>query len=127
MQTGSVVMGKTAGTVSAIVLLAAATVIWSKATLATRVTGPVGAYGIGSSASDEAGPLTFAERFPTPAEMFRSVDFLQASDHSDASNVIVGLGKADRQATIAECGRENWVYFTSECAAATTAKPEPAA
>jgi len=117
-------MGKTAGTISAIALLVAATVIWSKATLATRATGSFGAYGIGSTAGDEDGPLSFADRFPTPAEMFRSVDFIQAADHFGGSTIVAG--KADRQATIAECGRENWLYFATECAVATAPKPEPA-
>ena len=54
--------------------------------------------------------------------MFRSVDFIEVAHHFDGH----GLGKADRQATMAECGGENWLYFARECAVATTTKVEPA-
>jgi hypothetical protein len=96
-------MGKLTGTVSAIALFAAIG-LWSTSTLVTK-------------AAINEQTATSANSFPTTTDFIREPD--------SAERKLIGAGKADRLASIADCGKE-WPFLALDCFAAAPKPPRPA-
>jgi hypothetical protein len=98
-------MGKWTGTVSVVALLAAIGV-WSTSTLVTK-----------AAINEQA--TTAASSFPTAA-----ADFIREPD--SAERKLMNAGKADRLASIADCGKQEWPFLSLDCFVATPKPARPA-
>jgi hypothetical protein len=100
-------MGKWTGTVSAVALMAAIGV-WSTSTLVTK-----------AAINEQA--ATAATTFPTGAS---SADFIREPDRIERK--LMNAGKADRLASIADCGKQEWPFLSLDCFVATPKPARPA-
>jgi hypothetical protein len=99
-------MGKWTGTVSVVALLAAIGV-WSTSTLVTK-----------AAINEQA--ATAANSFPTAA----AADFIREPDGVERK--LMNAGKADRLASIADCGKQEWPFLSLDCFVATPKPARPA-
>jgi hypothetical protein len=110
---------KIVGAVFALALLAAALGISSKTIFATNAARM--AYG-GLPVGEETPAEKIAYRFPEATEVLRPMAFIRDS----RAPIVPARGKADKlQASIADCGGQNWPFMATECLVAASSKPVP--